>query len=245
MTMILEEIDQLLANLGYKRMREVARAELERAAQTGASPGEVVARLLREQWRHQQERSLANRIRAARIPERWDLETFPYDRQPGVNRAQIRQLASLDFVAGAVNVVLVGDTGVGKTGIATGLLLTALRSGHSGRFIKAQDLFDEMYASLADRSTNALLKSLASLAVLVIDELGYLTIRPEQANAFFKLMDMRYTRRKATIVTTNMPYDDWAGMLGNPKMTGALLSRLRHRCTTLVIEGPSLRTPAA
>ncbi len=243
--MILEEIDQLLANLGLKRMRELARAELERAAQTGASPSEVLARLLRDQWNYQQERSLVHRIAKARIPERWDLETFPYDRQPGVSRAQIRQLGGLDFVSAACNVVLVGDTGVGKTGIATGLLLAALRSGHSGRFIKAQDLFDEMYASLADRSTASMLKSLASLAVLCIDELGYLTIRPEQANAFFKLMDLRYTKRKPTVITTNLHYDQWSTLLGNPKMTDALLSRLRHRCTTLHIQGPSLRSPAA
>jgi DNA replication protein DnaC len=245
MTTMIEEIDQLLANLKLKRMRDIVRRELERSAKTGCAPDEVLARLLREQWQYQQERSLANRLESARIPERWDLETFPFARQPGVNAAQVRQLASLDFVASGTNIVLIGDTGVGKTGIGTGLLLTALRSGQSGRFVKAQDLFEEMYASLADRTTRRVLESLARISVLCIDELGYLTIRPEQANTFFKLMDMRYTAHKPTIITTNLGYDDWAHVLGHAQMTAALLGRLRHRCITLEIRGPSLRTPMA
>lgn len=238
-----EEIDQLLANLKLKRMREIVARELERAAQDGRGADEVLVRLLREQWRYQQERSLLNRLEDARIPQKWDLDTFPWDRQPGLQRGQVKLLASLDFVSSGSNVVLLGDTGVGKTGIATGLLLTALRSGHSGRFIKAQDLFDEMFASLADRSTRRLLDSLARLKVLLIDELGYLTIKPEQANTFFRLMDMRYTAQRSTIITSNLCYDDWAQMLGNERMAAALLGRLRQRCTTLHIQGPSLRTP--
>lgn len=238
-----EEIDQLLANLKLKRMREIVVRELERAAKTGCGADELVVRLLREQWNYQQERSLTNRIDDAKMPQRWDLDTFPWAKQPGVNPAQVKLLASLDFVAKGANVVLLGDTGVGKTGIATGLLQAALRAGHSGRFIKAQDLFDEMFASLADRSTRRLLDSLARIKVLLIDELGYLTIKPEQANTFFRLMDMRYTAQRSTIVTSNLVYDDWAQTLGNEKMTAALLGRIRQRCTTLHIQGPSLRSP--
>lgn len=239
-----EEIDQLLANLKLKRMREIVVRELERAAKTGCGADELVVRLLREQWHYQQERSLINRIDEAKMPQRWDLDTFPWSSQPGVNPAQVKLLASLDFVAKGANVVLLGDTGVGKTGIATGLLQAALRAGHSGRFIKAQDLFDEMFASLADRSTRRLLDSLARIKVLLIDELGYLTIKPEQANTFFRLMDMRYTAQRSTIITSNLVYDDWAQTLGSEKMTAALLGRIRQRCTTLHIQGPSLRTPA-
>ena len=78
--------------------------------------------------------------------------------------------------------------------------------------------------------------------MLCIDELGYLTIRPEQANIFFKLMEERYTKRP-TVITTNLDYDEWHGFLGNKPMVEALLSRLRHRCHTVRIDGPSLREP--
>jgi DNA replication protein DnaC len=99
-----------------------------------------------------------------------------------------------------------------------------------------------MYASLADRSSRKLIDRLARIPVLCIDEMGYLNLRPEQCNIFFKLMEERY-RRRASIITTNLDYDDWSNFLGNKHMVTALLSRLRHQCTTIRIDGPSLREP--
>ena len=71
--------------------------------------------------------------------------------------------------------------------------------------------------------------------------MGYLNLRPEQSNIFFKLMEERYDARKTTLITTNLEYDDWYAFLGNKEMVKALLDRLRHRCLTLRIDGPSLR----
>ena len=155
---------------------------------------------------------------------------------------QIRELAELEFIPKAVNLVFIGPTGVGKTGLASGLLLKALQNGYRGLFIRAQDLFDEMYASLADRASRKLIRRWARLDCLLIDEVGYLNLRPEQTNIFFKLMEER-CRRKATLITTNLEYDQWARLLGNKDLTEALLSRLRHQCQTIRINGPSLRAP--
>src|SRR4029078_5019818 len=138
----------------------------------------------------------------------------PFDRQTGVDRRLIRCLGELDFIRRAENLVFIGPTGVGKTGLATGLLLKALHNAYRGRFVRAQDLFDEMYASLADRSTRRLLNRLARLDVILIDELGYLNLKPEQSNIFFKLMEERY-RQHSTIITTNLGYDEWSNFLGN------------------------------
>ena len=135
-----------------------------------------------------------------------------------------------------------GEPGVGKTGIASAILMRALERGYRGLFIKAQDLFDEMYKSLADRSSPRLLKRLVSLDLLLIDEMGYLNLRPEQSNIFFKLMEERYGK-KSTIITTNLHYDRWYDFLGNKDMVSALLDRLRHRCHTIHIDGATLRTP--
>jgi DNA replication protein DnaC len=237
-----DELEQLLKNLHLKRILEIYQEQLPAAEKEDVSYSEFLTRLLRAQWHHRQETALAWRIQQAKLPEQWSLASFPFARQPGVNRKQIQTFAELDFIAKAENIVLVGKTGVGKTGLASGLLLKALENGYRCQFIRAQDLFDEMYASLADRSTRKLLNRLARLDVLLIDELGYLNLQPEQSNIFFKLMEERY-HRHSTIITTNLVYDEWPNFLGNRVMVDALLSRLRHYCHTVDIKGPSLRPP--
>jgi DNA replication protein DnaC len=237
-----DDLDQLLKNLKMGGIREILERELARAQKTKPSYADFYARLLREQYQLQRQRSLEYRIKRANLPERWTLETFPFEVQPSVPAATVKQLGELDFVVKKENIVFVGSTGTGKTGLASGLLLKALENGYRGLFVRAQDLFDEMYASLADRSSRKLLNRLMTADVLLIDEMGYLNLRPEQTNLFFKLMEERYTRR-STIITTNLDYDDWYGFLGRKEMVGALLSRLRHHCHTLRIDGPSLRNP--
>ncbi len=242
MMTISDELDQLLKNLKLPALRAIVTRELERAEKEGPSYADFLTRLLRQEYHDQQSRYLEHRLRRARLPERWALESFPWQRQPAVRRAQIEQLAELDFIARAANLVFIGKAGVGKTGLASAILLKALQAGHRGLFVKAQDLFDDMYRSLADHCSRRLLNHLAHLDVILIDEMGYLNLRPEQSNIFFKLMEERY-RRKSTIITTNLDYDDWYGFLGQKDMVGALLDRLRHHCQTIRIDGPSLRDP--
>ena len=235
-----EELEQLLKNLKLRRMLEIYEEQVQAAEKQDVSYSEFLTRLLRAQWHHRQETALEYRIRRAHLPERWSLATFPFARQPGVSRKQIHTLAELDFVAKAENIVFIGPTAVGKTGLASGLVLKALENGYRCQFICAQDLFDEMYASLADRSSRQLVKRLARLHLLCID--GYLNLKPEQTNIFFKLMEERY-HRHSTIITTNLVYDEWPNFLGNRPMAEALLSRLRHYCHTIHIQGPPLRDP--
>jgi len=236
------EVEQLLKSLHLRKMLEVLDKELALAQNKEPGYEEFLERLLRAQWHDRQEKALEWRIKQARLPFPWTLESFPFKRQPAVSQRRIKSFATLDFVPKAENIVFIGSTGVGKTGLGIGLLLKALQNGYRALFIKAQDLFDEMYASLADRSTPRYLRRLSRIDVLLIDEMGYLTIRPEQANVFFRLMEERYTR-KPTIITTNLAYDEWHAFLGNRSMVDALLSRLQHRCHTVQIEGPSLRDP--
>ena len=100
-----DDLEQLCASLKLKQISKVLERELTRAEKQGATVREVLARLLREEYLYRREQSMKYRIDRADLPERWTLETFPFDQQPGVNRTQIRQLAELDFVARAANVV--------------------------------------------------------------------------------------------------------------------------------------------
>ena len=238
--MMTEELEQLLANLKLTTIARRLEEFLTAAERDGTPLATVLTQMLRAEWQARQQAALEARLKRAQLPEVWTLETFPFKVQTGVRERQIRTLAELDFIPKAENIVFIGETGVGKTGLMSTLVLKAVQNGYRARFIKAQDLFDELYASLADRSTRRLVRSLASIDVLAIDEMGYLNIKPEQTNIFFKLMEERH-RRRPTLLSTNLPYAAWSDFLGNRSLTEALLSRLRERCHTIIIDGPCLR----
>jgi DNA replication protein DnaC len=238
-----KKIKNLLNDLHLSGINQVLEEELNRMEKEGLSAEEALYRLLCAEHAHRQQRSMDYRLRKAKIPYDWSIKTFPFDRQPGVSKGRIRSLAGLSFIERAENIVFVGEPGTGKTGLAVGLLREALVNGYRGRFYNAQDLIDELYASLADRSTPKLIKSLCNYPVLLIDELGYLTLSPEHVNAFFKLMGERYGKA-STIITTNLEYPAWYDLFKRKELVDALLNRLQHRCTTIKIDGPSLRVPS-
>lgn len=235
-----DDLQQLLQNLKLKTI--LARFdEMSAAAEKNGTPiPTFVSQLLRAEWHARQDQALEARIRRAKFKEDWTLESFPFKQQPGVKERQIRTLAELEFIPKAENIVMIGETGVGKTGLMIGLARKAIQNGYRALFIQAQDLFDQMYASVADRSSRKLLNTLVKIDVLCIDELGYANIKPEQTNIFFKLMEERHHRRP-TLLTTNLPFPAWQDFLGNAALTKALLSRLRERCHTITIEGPCIR----
>jgi DNA replication protein DnaC len=167
-----DKIRALLADLRFHGMEGALDAELDQAEREAMSAGELFCRMLGHEATYRRERSLAHRIRKAQMPWLWTIDSFPFERQPGVSKAQIKSLAGLDFLRRAENILLIGETGVGKTGIALGLLREACLSGYRGRFYNAQDLLDELYASLADHTSQKLLTHLAGIQLMVVDLCG-------------------------------------------------------------------------
>ena len=239
---MLDQLRSLIVQLRFRGMEAALDAEIERAERDRVVPAELLYRMLAEEAASKSERSLAYRLQQANLPWDWTLESFPFDRQPGVDKGQIQTLAGLEFLRRADNLLLIGQPGTGKTGIALGLLREACVNGYRGRFYNAQALLDELYSSLADRSSPRLLRRLSRFQPLCIDELSYLTLRPEQIDMFFRLIDQRYLR-VSTIITTNLDLPAWYDLFRKKELVDALLDRLRHRCIIIRINGPSLRAP--
>ena len=239
------KIIELLETLKFKGMALALDDQIAQAEKKGMPVQEIIYNLLLEEMRFRQERSVQYRLQSAKLPWEWTINSFPFERQSSLNKSQIMTLAGLDFLKRGDNVIFHGKTGVGKSGLAVAILRQALIAGYRGRFYDVQKLLDDLYASLADRSTPQLLNALCRYDILLLDELGYLTLNTEQMNAFFKLMKERYEAGKSTIITTNLEPDDWYKLLKPKDMVDALLDRLHHRCITIKIGGPSLRENGA
>jgi DNA replication protein DnaC len=237
------EVEELLGKLRLHGIKKCLDEILLNAQREGKAIEDVLLHLLQEEYREKQERAIDNRIKNAKLPWSWTLKSFPFEEQPAVNKTQIMGLAKLKFIENNENIVFVGKPGTGKSGLAIGLLQLAAFNDYRCRFYNAQEMLDELYTSLADRSTSKLLKQLYHYDVLCIDELGYLSLNSEQVNIFFKLIDMRY-KKKATIITTNLHYESWYDVFKNKDLVDALLDRFRHQCTTIEINGKSLRVPS-
>ena len=239
---MIDRIRELLTELRFKGMSQALDNQMTQAEKLGLTPQEVVYNLLLEELKFREERSMLYRLKVAKLPWDWTLDSFPFEQQPSVDKTQIMALADLDFLQRGENIVFWGKTGVGKSGLSVGILRQAIIAGFRGRYYNVQDLLDDLYASLADRSTPKLLKTLCRYDLLLLDELGYLTLNTEQKNAFFKLMKERYEAGKSTIITTNLEFEDWYNLLEPKDMVDAFLDRLYHRCEVIRITGKSLRT---
>ena len=235
-----EKLHGLMEQLRLRGMSGCLDHVLADAQREGTAVQDVLYQLLAAENEHQNTSAMARRIKQAKMPWDWSLDTFPFKQKPEIKRSQIMSLAKLDFIRQLENITFIGKPGTGKTGLAISLLRLALTDGYRGRFYTAQDLLDNLYTSIADRSTSSLLKTIASYDILVIDELGYLTLTHEQINIFFKLIDMRY-HKKSTIITTNLDYPQWYEIFKNKDLVDAMLDRFKHYCTTIHIGGDSLR----
>lgn len=199
---------------------------LSEAGRGRFSHDRLLKHILREEMRVKGENARLLRRKRANIPEILEIETFPFDRQPKLDRKRIMSLYdSGSYLTQKRNIVWMGPTGCGKTGLATGFLLNAIDRGYRGYFITFPELIGELFAALADRSEQKVLRRYASYDCLVIDELGYAEVEPCQVGLFFTLMQKRH-QTKTTLITSNLGYADWNSFLKNPHLTSALADRL-------------------
>lgn len=182
--------------------------------------------VVEQEYQLKKENARKMRLARARIPEKYVIETFPFDRQPKLNKKKIVNMYDrFDYMEKCRNLIFMGPTGTGKTGLATAFLTHAIDRGYNGRFVPFAQLVEQLYQSVADHTEARVIKSLAATDCLVIDELGYVEVEPVQVGLFFTLMNKRH-KKKTTLITSNLGFSQWSSFLKNDHLTAALIDRL-------------------
>lgn len=239
--------DELKNQLKYLRLRGLLAhwdEYLKLAADRRFSHHHLLAHVIDQEYRLKQDRARQLRLDKAHIPETWTLETYPFARQPKLNKKKILALYdSLSFMKNNQNIIWLGGTGCGKTGLATSFLIHAIHHGYSGRFITFPELVEELYRAVADHSEARVLKKFLSYDILAIDEIGYVEVEPAQVGQFFTLMQRRH-KKKPTLITSNLGFREWGSFLKNDHLTAALVDRLTENSHVINMkECRSLREP--
>ncbi len=203
----------------------------------------TVERLLRTEADRRRERRIERRIQRSQLPERPTIEAFDFDFQPDLDRDLVMELAELRWIERREDLLLVGQSGVGKSHLAKAIALAACAHDHSVMYTTCADLMTDLIAALADDTLSRKLKRYIRPRLLVIDDLGFDPIEQEkarEAQLLYKILDARHGI-VSTIITSNLPVEQWADYLGSHHLTVALLDRLLYHATTISIEGPSYR----
>ncbi len=219
---------------------------LQAAAEQNFSHTRLLSHVLEQEWRIKRENARRLRVKRACVPEPLVIETFPFERQPKLNQKKIMALYdSLDYLHQHQNIIWLGATGCGKTGLAISFLLHAIEQGYSGRYVLFADLIAELYRSVADHSEASVLKKYLSFECLAIDEIGYVEVEPVQVGLFFTLMHQRH-KQKPTLITSNLGFAEWGSFLKNDHLTAALIDRLTENSHVINMKGcVSLRAKLA
>ena len=228
--------DQLAQKLKYLRLGSLLDnwdRYLALAQKGNYSHARLLQYILDEEYQIKKENSRKMRLNRAKIPEKWVIETFPFDRQPKLNRKKILHMYdAFDYMTNCRNIIFIGPTGVGKTGLATAFLIHAINNGYNGLFISFPDLVERLYQSVADHTESKVIKKLIAYDCLLIDELGYVEVEPVQVGLFFTLMHKRH-KHKTTLITSNLGFAQWSSFLNNNQLTAALIDRLTENSHVL------------
>lgn len=192
------------------------------------------------QVEQKKENLIRHSVCMAGFPKIKSLAEFEFDYQPSINKEQIYDLNSLRFIKKQENIVFYGNSGVGKTHLATAIGVTAAQNRNSTYFIKCADLMETLHKAQLEGRLQERLKKFTGYKLLIIDELGYLPITRDDSKLFFQLIDRRY-ERNSTIVTTNINFSQWDDIFGDPLIAGAIVDRLLHHATVVTIKGKSYR----
>ena len=210
------------------------------SAQDHADYPRYLLRLCELERIERERRNVERRIRLARFAQTKSFDTFDFTAQPSLNKALVLELARCQWIEKRQNCIALGPSGTGKTHVALALGLTACQKGYSVAFMTAAALVHELMEARDERRLRTLQKHLNTVKLLIIDELGYVPFTAVGSELLFEVFSQRY-ERGSTLVTSNLPFDEWTSVFGSERLTGALLDRLTHHVHILEMNGESFR----
>jgi DNA replication protein DnaC len=220
-------------------LREYDKIARQCAAE-GVDYPRYLLRLVEAEIIERERRMVDRRIKAAKFPTVKSIDSFDFEAFPDLNKALVMELARSEYVERRENVIAVGNSGTGKSHIGLGLGLAACQKGLSVGFANAAAVVHELIEARDEKRLLRLQRQLAAYKLLIIDELGFVPLSQTGAELLFEVFSQRY-ERGSTIVTTNLPFDEWTSVFGSERLTGALLDRLTHHVHILEMNGESYR----
>src|ERR1700687_4427203 len=220
-------------------LREYDKLARQCAAE-GVDHSRYLLRLAELEMIERERRMVERRIKEARFPTVKSLDSFDFTAIPSLNKTLVLELARCEDVARRENGIAVGTSGTGKSHIALGLGLAACQKGLSVGFTTAAAMVHELIEARDEKPVLRIHSQLEGYKLLIIDELGYVPLSTPGAELLFEVFSQRY-ERGSTLVTSNLPFDEWTGVFGSERLTGALLDRLTHHVHILEMNGDSYR----
>jgi DNA replication protein DnaC len=209
-------------------------------AREGVDHPRYLLRLIELELIDRERRVVERRIRQARFPAVKSLDTFDFTAIASLNKMLVLELARCEYILRRENIIALGNSGTGKTHIGLSLGLAACQKGFSVAFTTAAGLVHQLMEARDEKRLIKLQRELQAVKLLVIDELGYVPLSPTGAELLFEVFSQRY-ERGSTIVTSNLPFEEWTSVFGAERLTGALLDRLTHHVHILSMNGESYR----
>jgi DNA replication protein DnaC len=233
-------MSDVMKTLGLTQLEKALPVLFEQARQQKMTYETFLQRALDAEVEGRNLRAAQRRIQAARLPVTKTLESFDFSFQPSISERLVRELADLSFVQTATNVIFLGPPGVGKTHLCIALAVKALAAGHSALFTTLSQLAEALETASYPSLVRQRLRRYTTPSVLIIDEVGYTRLTPEQSHHFFELVTARY-EHGSILLTSNTSFSEWGNLLGNEVLATALLDRLLHHAEVLSVTGRSYR----
>lgn len=229
-----------LRNLKLSGIAKTLEVRNEQAIKEKLSYMEFLELLIEDELANRKDNSYKKRFQKAHFPFTKTLEEYDFNFQPTLNRQEIYNLATCEFIRKKENVVFIGPPGTGKTHLSISIGIKALQQGYKVIFTTVSDMMSALFESKADNSYAQKLKYYLSSDLLILDELGFRKLNEHIVDQFYEIISQRY-EKGSLIITSNKTFDEWGNIFWDSILASAILDRIVHHCHLVLIKGESYR----